>query len=108
MDINTFATGGVQGAGGFYGGGLSGQRFDRKLRKTFTINCRGEKNFQMKVNLNVAHLTEIISFFSHSNNFHSKARRDCKSNLLGELRRSKIINFWDGLFKSSSYCENIL
>lgn len=42
MDINTFATGGIQSNGGFYGGGLAGQRFDRKFA------------FQVKVNLNVA------------------------------------------------------
>ena len=47
MDISSFATGGIQSGAGFYGGGLAGQRFDRKLA------------FQVKVKLNVA----FSSFF---------------------------------------------
>jgi hypothetical protein len=45
MDINAFTTGGISNAGGFYGGGLAGQRFDRKLN--FSIDSR-EKNFKRK------------------------------------------------------------
>lgn len=45
MDINSFATGGIQSGAGFYGGGLAGQRFDRKFNFFSLIN------FQMKVNL---------------------------------------------------------
>lgn len=56
MDINTFATGGIQSGAGFYGGGLAGQRFDRKFA------------FQVKVKLNVA-FYDFLFFLLKFTNF---------------------------------------
>lgn len=72
MDINSFATGGIQSGAGFYGGGLAGQRFDRKFA------------FQVKVNLNVA-FYEIYSFSFSSNIICTTASSNYKSHLPGEL-----------------------